>query len=200
MDIYTIADLHFKTLLPDKLQTLAENWPGKGDVVVVAGDTDEPLRLEKWPFSRTENIVIGGNTDPEKLQRKYTVRVLGDDLTILGHMGANWIDTPWAHHHLYDQPSDYDVVFSQLLKAVRQVQTTEILLALHYPPCYTFQNREFHHPAFVDLIRSDSRIKNVLVGHVHEGCGEVPSNCAQAEIHLVSADRLGWRPRKLLHV
>ena len=193
--VFAIADLHFNTIPNDMFLTLVENWGYSGDAMIVVGDTDTPERLSKWPFHKTQNLVVPGNTDPD--QNKVVYRVLGDKITVIGCLGANWPDTPWAHWHMHDQPCDPDPVLEWLEFEVSKAITEEIILALHHPLSYSKDGKDIFHPRFVSLIKSDKRIKHILHGHVHKGCGELPAVCAQARIHLVAADRLGYKPKKI---
>lgn len=198
MKIYAIGDVHFHTIKTPDLQTLAEAWPNDGSTVVVVGDSDDPKRWKKWPFDRSEAVVIPGNTDPVNTQTNVVYRLYGGEVGVIGALGANWIETPWAHHHLHDQPCDVEPVIDWLQHVLRETDVRRIFLALHYPLCYTSGERDIAHPEFLRILETDRRIQDVAFGHVHLGAGEIPAKLAETRIHLVSADRLGYRPKRIL--
>lgn len=201
--IHAIADLHLSKIRAEDLQTLVENWPPPEDLIIVVGDTDDPDRLGRWPFGETPQVLIPGNTDPPAFQKEVAYRLFGKELAVLGCLGANWEPTPWAYHHLHDQPLDPEPSLRWIRHALSHTDTRRVILALHYPLGYLegeLGGREVWHPGFEELVRSDRRIERVLFGHVHLGAGEIPGRVGQVPIDLVSADRLGYRPKPVASI
>lgn len=207
MKVYAIADLHTKKITKEQLATFADNFPAIGDILLIVGDTDTPDDFIS-EGTGTESLIIPGNSDPEEWKVNSHVNGLlrlahvcrwKKDVTILGYMGVNWTETPWAHHHLLDCSSDVEGILAKIETHLSIEKENPVLLALHFPLSYvTDKGTTVVHPGFKDLVeKNKERIKAIVCGHVHKDCGEIGTEICGIPLYNVSADRLGFIPLEI---
>lgn len=223
-NLYAIGDLHLDKASKKDIARFCDFlfWDLEDDdKLIICGDTTDLVQYDKIMKMAGDRHIekrvmfVPGNSDPVEKQTKKIVRQYEDlGTVVIGCKGTNWEATPWAKHHLHDQPSDPRDMLDWIDKEIASIDKTwDVILAIHFPLCYQQLDRltasagtvisrniqEYFHPGFIGLLARHDNIKHVIHGHVHRGCGELPSGVGGTTISNVSADRINYIPKLITH-
>ena len=176
IEIYSISDLHLDRISEEDFICLSNNWPKSKSIVIIVGDTVRPSILEKPPFNQTRNLLFPGNHDKDASQEVISYDLV--DVAIVGGMGFNYRDTPWAGSHLLRTHSDPHPFVDNLEKELSlYTHLPEVILAIHFPPIYYSQDgTAVLEPNIKRLLLENKNIIAVLTGHVHGTMFKLPDS------------------------
>jgi predicted phosphohydrolase len=206
MDVFGGAWEHYV----DKLQEgFAEVQPE--DTVVLCGDLSWGMTLEEaepdFAFLNAlpgNKLLLKGNHDywwntAAKMERFFaekgfdTFRLLHNNCALYGEIALcgtrGWF---------YDVKADQKVFRRELIRletSLKAAGEREKLCFLHYPPCY----QGYSCPEILELLER-YRVTACYYGHLHGGSHRlaVEGTHGSCAFYLVSADYLGFRPKKIL--
>ena len=224
MALYAIGDPHLSLGTDKHMDVFGEVWEnyvdklregfrevGPEDTVVLCGDLSWGMSLEQserdFAFLDAlpgQKLLLKGNHDywwttAAKMERFFeakgftTFRLLHNNCHIYGDTALcgtrGWF---------FEETGDQKVFHRELIRletSLKAAGEREKLCFLHYPPCY----QGYACKEIMELLER-YQVRACYYGHLHGGSHRlaVEGKYGAVEYYLVSADYLGFRPKKIL--
>ena len=227
MALYALGDTHLSLGVDKPMDVFGGAWEGyleklsqgfsvlrEGDTLVVAGDVSWGMSLEEaapdfawldaWPGTK---ILMKGNHDywwntAAKMNRFFeekgfrTLRILHNNCHEYGETAL--CGTRGWFYEEEKEGQDQKVFLRELQRletSLKAAGEKEKLCFLHYPPFYTGYTCQ----PILDLLER-YRVTACYYGHLHGGSHKLArqGRWGAVDYHMISADYLGFRPKKIL--
>ncbi len=227
MSVFVIADLHlsqdadkpmdiFGAKWENHTEKLKENWcstVSPQDTVVIVGDISWGLRFENAVADLTfvhslpgKKIIVKGNHDlwwqsrkkleeykaasgADSIEFLYNNAYAAENIIVCGTRG--WVDEDTAGEKdkkiISREAGRLSLSFAEANRLKEQSPKSEIQCFIHYPPT----------KALTEIMRANG-VRKCWYGHLHGVMkGSLPQHIDGIESHLVAADFLNFKPKKI---